>query len=83
MSGLLTRPHFRNLFGALAEHGRLGETERVIDGFLELMSAHRGEVEVVVTSAAVSLRACSALRGCASDWSTLLCSRWTSRLPLA
>lgn len=41
-----------NLFDVLAAHGRLSETERVIDGFLQLMSAHRGEVEVVVTSAA-------------------------------
>ncbi|UZJ56455.1 hypothetical protein CBS101457_005775 [Exobasidium rhododendri] len=41
----------KNLFSALADHGRLGETEKVIDGFLELMSAHRGEVEVIVTSA--------------------------------
>lgn len=36
----------------MAEHGRLTETERVIEGFLQLMSAHRGEVEVTVTSAA-------------------------------
>jgi F-type H+-transporting ATPase subunit O len=35
----------------MAEHGRLSETERVVDGFLQLMSAHRGEVEVIVTSA--------------------------------
>lgn len=41
----------RNLFQAMAEHGRLGETERMIEGFLQLMGAHRGEVEVVVTSA--------------------------------
>jgi F0F1-type ATP synthase delta subunit len=44
----------RNLFAALADHGRLGETEKVIDGFLELMSAHRGEIEVIITSASVS-----------------------------
>lgn len=45
---------YSNLFDVLAAHGRLGETEKVIDGFLQLMSAHRGEVEVTVTSASVS-----------------------------
>ena len=35
----------------LAENGRLSETEKVIDGFQDLMSAYRGEVEVTVTSA--------------------------------
>lgn len=38
----------------MAENGRLGDTEKVIDGFKQLMSAHRGEVEVTVTTAAVS-----------------------------
>ncbi|BGP48781.1 ATP synthase F0 subcomplex subunit OSCP atp5 [Rhodotorula kratochvilovae] len=41
----------RNLFTVLAENGRLYDTDKVIDGFLEIMSAHRGEVKVVVTSA--------------------------------
>ncbi|GAA5899003.1 hypothetical protein JCM8208_002974 [Rhodotorula glutinis] len=41
----------RNLFAVLAENGRLYDTDRVVDGFLEIMSAHRGEVKVVVTSA--------------------------------
>ncbi|PWN54169.1 putative ATP5-F1F0-ATPase complex, OSCP subunit [Violaceomyces palustris] len=40
-----------NLFQVLAENGRLQDTEKVIEGFLELMSAYRGEVEVTVTSA--------------------------------
>jgi F-type H+-transporting ATPase subunit O len=39
------------LFGVLAENGRLQDTEKVIQGFLELMTAYRGEVEVTVTSA--------------------------------
>lgn len=30
----------------------MADTERVIDGFMELMTAYRGEVEVTVTSAA-------------------------------
>ncbi|PWN46420.1 putative ATP5-F1F0-ATPase complex, OSCP subunit [Ceraceosorus guamensis] len=42
----------RNLFEVLAENGRLPDTEKVIEGFLELMSAHRGEVVITVTSAA-------------------------------
>nr|CDI53084.1 probable ATP5-F1F0-ATPase complex, OSCP subunit [Melanopsichium pennsylvanicum 4] len=47
-------PHFyahSNLFTVLAENGRLGQTEKVIEGFQELMTAYRGEVEVTVTSA--------------------------------
>ncbi|EPQ29279.1 uncharacterized protein PFL1_03034 [Pseudozyma flocculosa PF-1] len=40
-----------NLFQVLAENGRLQDTEKVIDGFEELMTAYRGEVEVIVTSA--------------------------------
>ncbi|BGP16845.1 hypothetical protein JCM10213_003335 [Rhodosporidiobolus nylandii] len=41
----------QNLFEVLAENGRLYETEKVIDNFLEIMSAHRGEVKVVITTA--------------------------------
>ncbi|TNY21886.1 OSCP/delta subunit of ATPase [Rhodotorula diobovata] len=41
----------RNLFAVLSENGRLYETDKVVEGFLEIMSAHRGEVKVVVTSA--------------------------------
>ena len=47
---------YSNLFQVLAENGRLGDTEKVIEGFLSLMTAYRGEVEVTVTSAAVSIR---------------------------
>lgn len=38
---------------ALAENNRLGMLGGVIDKFTVLMSAHRGEVEAVVTSAVV------------------------------
>jgi F-type H+-transporting ATPase subunit O len=41
----------KNLFVLLSENGRLGETPGVIEGFNELVSRHRGEVNVVVTSA--------------------------------
>lgn len=41
----------KNLFKTLAENHRLGFTEKVIDGFLDLVAAFRGEVEIVVTSA--------------------------------
>ena len=41
--------------GALAENNRLSETEQVIGAYKKLMSATRGEVECVVTSAAVSV----------------------------
>ncbi|KAG8700224.1 ATP synthase F0 subcomplex subunit OSCP atp5 [Ceratobasidium sp. 394] len=42
----------RNLFELLSENGRLGETTGVIESFNELLSKHKGELEVVVTSAA-------------------------------
>jgi F-type H+-transporting ATPase subunit O len=36
---------------ALAENGRLGRTTGVIDAYGQIMSAHRGEVQGVVTAA--------------------------------
>jgi len=42
----------KNLFAILSENGRLKETPGVIEGFAVLMSEYRGEVNVVVTSAA-------------------------------
>ncbi|KAG1775817.1 OSCP, subunit 5 of the stator stalk of mitochondrial F1F0 ATP synthase [Suillus placidus] len=41
----------KNLFGVLSGNGRLGETQGVIEGFNELVSKYKGELEVVVTSA--------------------------------
>ncbi|KAK0553193.1 ATP synthase F0 subcomplex subunit OSCP atp5 [Tilletia horrida] len=41
----------KNLFTVLAENGRLSDTPKVLEGFLELMSAHRGEVTVTITTA--------------------------------
>lgn len=43
----------KNFFGVLAENSRLGETEKIIESYLELMSAHRGEINVTVTTAQV------------------------------
>lgn len=43
-------PITRNLFEVLSENGRLGETNGVIETFNELLSKHKGELEVVVTS---------------------------------
>ena len=43
-------PVTRNLFEVLSENGRLGETRHVIESFNELLSKHKGELEVVVTS---------------------------------
>ncbi|ELU40920.1 ATP synthase subunit 5 [Rhizoctonia solani AG-1 IA] len=45
-------PITKNLFEVLSENGRLGETNDVISSFNELVSKHKGELEVVVTSAA-------------------------------
>ncbi|KAH9814885.1 OSCP/delta subunit of ATPase [Melampsora americana] len=41
----------QNLLSVLAENGRLYETEKVIEDFLTLMSAHRGEITITITSA--------------------------------
>ena len=41
----------KNFLDALAENNRLGSLEGVCSKFAELMSAHRGEVEMTVTSA--------------------------------
>lgn len=60
----------KNFLNTLAENNRLGALEGVCDKFAQLMSAHRGEVELVVTSAAV--RALSDLLPrltCYSRWS--------------
>jgi F-type H+-transporting ATPase subunit O len=46
----------KNFLNTLAENNRLGALEGVCDKFAELMSAHRGEVELVITSAAVCAR---------------------------
>jgi len=42
----------KNLLSVLSENGRLGETQSVIEGFNELVAQYRGELSVVVTSAA-------------------------------
>ena len=42
----------RNLFTVLSENGRLAETQGVIEGFNELVSKYKGELDVIVTSAA-------------------------------
>ncbi|KAI8992518.1 OSCP/delta subunit of ATPase [Pilobolus umbonatus] len=41
----------QNFFETLAENGRLNQTSKVILSFSELMSAHRNELPLVVTSA--------------------------------
>ncbi|KAG0706798.1 OSCP, subunit 5 of the stator stalk of mitochondrial F1F0 ATP synthase [Suillus ampliporus] len=46
----------KNLFAVLSENGRLGETQGVIQSFNELVSKYKGELEVVVTSAAPLLK---------------------------
>jgi F-type H+-transporting ATPase subunit O len=44
----------KNFMSTLAENNRLGILEGVCEKFGQLMSAHKGEVEMTVTSAAVS-----------------------------
>ena len=42
----------KNLFAVLSENGRLGEVQGVIEGFNELCAKYKGELKVVITSAA-------------------------------
>lgn len=42
-----------NFFDTLAENGRLDQTSKVTEAFAQLMSAHRNELPLVVTSAKV------------------------------
>lgn len=42
----------KNFFEVLADNGRLYETNKVIADFLDIMTAHRGEVKVTITTAA-------------------------------
>jgi F-type H+-transporting ATPase subunit O len=42
----------KNLLAVLSENGRLGEAQGVIEGFNELVAKYKGELTVVVTSAA-------------------------------
>ncbi|KAF9973674.1 ATP synthase F0 subcomplex subunit OSCP atp5 [Actinomortierella ambigua] len=41
----------KNFFDTLAENGRLYDTVKIINSYDSLMSAHRGEVQVTITSA--------------------------------
>ncbi|KAI8988158.1 OSCP/delta subunit of ATPase [Mycotypha africana] len=41
----------QNFFEALAENGRLDHTSKVTEAFAQLMSAHRNELPLVITSA--------------------------------
>ncbi|THH16585.1 hypothetical protein EW146_g4088 [Bondarzewia mesenterica] len=41
----------KNLFVLLSDNGRLGETVGVIEGFNQLVSKYKGELDVIVTSA--------------------------------
>ncbi|KAI8393282.1 OSCP/delta subunit of ATPase [Radiomyces spectabilis] len=41
----------KNLFETLAENGRLAQTHKVTEAFAELMSAHRNELPLIITSA--------------------------------
>lgn len=45
-----------NLLQVLAENGRLDTLDKVIESYSELMSAHRNELPLVVTSAKVRKR---------------------------
>jgi F-type H+-transporting ATPase subunit O len=46
-----TSPILTNLLSVLSENGRLASAPKVFADFNTLMSAYRGELEVVVTSA--------------------------------
>lgn len=46
-------PLTKNLFETLAENSRLDQTTKVLAAYAELMSAHRNELPLIVTSAKV------------------------------
>jgi len=68
----------KNFLETLAENNRLGVLEPVCENFGKLMGAYRGEVELIVTSAAVRLfTRCHRFRtGQGANWP---CSHWTTR----
>ena len=43
----------RNLLQVMSENGRLGHLDGVVAAFERIMRAHKGEVDVVVTSSQV------------------------------
>lgn len=45
----------KNLFEVLNENSRLDQTAKVLSAYAELMSAHRNELPLVVTSAKVTM----------------------------
>ena len=45
----------RNLLEVMSENGRLGQLDGVVNAFEKIMRVHKGEVEVIVTSAQVHL----------------------------
>jgi F-type H+-transporting ATPase subunit O len=45
----------QNFLNTLAENNRLGVLEGVCDKFTMLMGAHRGEIELIITSAQVNI----------------------------
>ena len=47
--------HCLSCLAALAENGRLNKVSGVIGAFAKIMSAHRGEVMCVVTTAKVNI----------------------------
>ena len=44
----------KNLLQVMSENGRLGQLDGVVQAFEKIMRAHKGEVDVIVTSAQVS-----------------------------
>jgi F-type H+-transporting ATPase subunit O len=43
----------KNLLQVMSENGRLGHWDGVVNAFEKIMRAHKGEVDVIVTSAQV------------------------------
>jgi hypothetical protein len=60
----------KNFLNTLADNNRLGVLEAVTDKFAVLMGAARGEVELTVTSAAVSLIRAGGTRNRGCIWAT-------------
>jgi hypothetical protein len=47
--GANSSEYTKNFLNVLAENGRLYETEKTIEGFQQIMSAYRGELEITIS----------------------------------
>ena len=70
-------PSNGNLFGLLADNGRLNKLDTVINAFRTIMAAHRGEVVCeVVTAKPLDAAQSKQLEGALKVWFAIAASQW-------